>query len=52
MAALERFKAAEPGGWIGTWTLVDWLLDEEAQDVVLPCHSLAGEWAPGRRASS
>ncbi len=37
----------EPGKWIGAWMLADWLLDHEPQDVVLPCHSLVGEWAPG-----
>ncbi len=37
----------EPGVWIGTWGLVDWLLDQEPKEIVLPCHSLAGSWAPG-----
>ncbi len=36
----------EPGTWIGTWNLIDWLLEAEPQQIVLPCHSLAGAWAP------
>ncbi len=42
----------EPTQWIGTWALADWLLDTEPQDVVSPCHSLAGAWQPGPQCTS
>jgi hypothetical protein len=38
--------AAEPGRWLASWRLIDWLLEFEDPEVVLPCHSPAGGWAP------
>lgn len=36
----------ESGRWLASWQLIDWLLEFEDPEVVLPCHSPAGGWAP------
>lgn len=35
-----------PSRWIAAWQLIDWLVEFEDPDVILPCHTPAGDWDP------
>lgn len=39
-------QAFEPSRWLASWQLVEWLLEFEDPEVVLPCHAPDGTWSP------
>lgn len=38
--------AYEPSRWQASWPLIEWLLEFELPEVVLPCHAPDGVWSP------